>query len=233
MSKKPSFLVIDALNLSLKEVLLDWGFGYPELAGCREEFLGDDDIDDDYSFLLPESGDKIVFNVRENGEFLGIDHEGLEIVDVVLNESSDYYDAELLEPQNPRDVPTGDLWERYLSIAMMFSDIHDRVDPKLDFKSRKALLKSYEAEVLSLSEDLYLSLYWLILYGLLGDKRYFDRTLKVCYQDHRFIAECSALFKDNSFIESVDLSSDVHRDEKDFFKTVFKKRIANLKKRYM
>ncbi len=211
----------------------NWGYGYPDFSGAAVLYeVEDEDIDEDFS-ILPGTGDRVAFNHRECGGVMGFCHENSEIREIEFNESSYFQERYPSEPQAPLDISTEFLWSRYLEISYLFwvlgtDEIHDTyVD--FGYDSHAHLITEFEDEQECLDGDVYLCLYWLLVFGFLGDTSRYLLVMEKSQVEHPLIQECSAFFRHFSIGDDIDISYDNHSvQEREFFKTAFRKRHLNL-----
>ncbi|MGB1294392.1 MAG: hypothetical protein ACPG6V_02850 [Flavobacteriales bacterium] len=153
-----------------EERMLDWGYFYPEYAGC--DFLGVyNDSEIKGKAIYPESGDWVVHDYRGKSGTYGISHEDFSINNIRLKKPSKY-DVNYKDKPIDLLVNAEELMTRYQSICMLYTNWEHRTSPSFYFETHEKVTEAYEKEKLAFVNDPHLALYWLNHFGASLDTRF-------------------------------------------------------------
>ena len=216
---------LDKYKDKYENYMLNWGYGYPEYAGCEMLYVDDEDLEED-SYILPEAGDWVVNDLRGQSGTYGVSHEDFGIEYVELKDPDEYdvdYDLKIIKLK----VDVYDLMYRYQRIAKLFSSWSSTYVTFRDIKDVENGSDNYEEEKLFFVEDPYLALYWLNHFGLTLDKRY--NEVVAIIQENNLIEKLDYLKEPLAFFEKTDFSYNVEiRGGKDEYQDLFLIRRAYL-----
>ncbi len=150
----------------------DWGYYYPEMAGCHVLSISEDhEINGDA--ILPGAGDWVVYDKRLYSGTYGVSHEDGSIYKLTIKRPEKHHVDYSKKPLKSV-VGCETLMQRYHWISNLFIDWAHVLAPTpyRIWKNAEALNKDYENEKKELNTDPYLALYWLLHFGFSLDKRY-------------------------------------------------------------
>ncbi len=158
-----------------EQKLKDWGFGYPEFAGCKRLY----DAKVRGNVLYPEQ-DCVMYDERCNEGTYGISHEvHTEILKVRLNRPKNFDIDYKIKPKK-RAVTTYELLCRYMWMSDLFTDWEFRktVNPinYNNWDNVEDIYKSFSDEINELENDPYLALYWLLHTGFTCDEQRYEQV---------------------------------------------------------
>jgi hypothetical protein len=183
-------------------------FKFPELAGAKWlEHLRPDIFSPKQRKSLTDQKIISICVLADLRTGLGFcKHDGSYIVDpVALNKTLDDDTPIHSAPVNAENYPsTCDLVYRYKDVfgSLLFGDLDNAYSEQTIHLNGKYYLSLYEREREYLANDPYLTIYWLLYFGLLFDERY-QEVLKIAQQhDHELVIGAIHFFEDNAYQES-------------------------------
>lgn len=179
--------------------LTDWGFGYPEWAGCR--LIQDENVRVKDDVVYAES-DCIMVDERCNEGTFGISHEEPTVLYTIELKKPKKFGVDYQLKQKQRAITTYELIERYFWMSDLFTDWEHvktaGANNYNDWENAEDITQCFETEITQLQDDPWLAMYWLLHLGLTCDNRYEiikTKTLELNLAEQLpDIADCIAWF---------------------------------------
>ena len=151
----------------------DWGNYYPELAGCEQLGISEDN-EIKGNCIWPGGGDWVVYDIRCQSGTYGVSHDDASICKLKIKEPKEHK-VDYSLPVIKRKVNAVTLMERYQWISGLFMSWAHRKTVSYHeslFKDLEDVKTKYEDEKSTFVEDPHLAMYWLLHFGITLDKRY-------------------------------------------------------------
>jgi len=209
---------------SFERRMLDWGYAYPEYAGCEMLSISEDnEIKGDS--ILPGTGDWVLNDLRGQSGTYGVSHEDYSIYKLKVKYPEEHNVDYSLKAKKLK-VNAETLMERYQKIAMLYMNWAHRKTVSFNFKNQEAVTKAYENEKSSFVEDVHLALYWLNHFGATLDKRY-DEVLQIV-EANNLVEKLPILKEPIAFFKKTDAFYNLEIGKESKFKDLFLIRRAYL-----
>lgn len=210
-------------QLQFERRMKDWGYFYPEYAGCKQlEIYEDNEIKG--SAILPGAGDWVVNDVRGKSGTYGVSHEDYSICSLKVKKPNEFGIDYKQKPLKLL-VSAEELMKRYINISMLYMDWAHRKTVAFGIENTA---ETYEKEKEAFIEDPHLALYWLNHFGATLDKRY-NEVVKLI-EDHKLTEKLELLKEPLAFFKKTDAfyNLEIGRNDKNEFKDLFLIRRAYL-----
>jgi hypothetical protein len=202
--------------------MLDWGYFYPEYAGCEDlEIHEDNEIRG--NDIYPGTGDWVVNDIRGKSGTYGISHEDYSIYKIRVK-NPEKFDIDYKQKPLKLIVDAKMLMERYIDISMLYMNWAHRDTVTFTSEDKSKRDKRYLKEKEAFVEDPYLALYWINYFGATLDKRY-DEVLQII-EENDLVEKLPILKEPLAFFKQTDAFYNLHITDKD--KELFLKRRAYL-----
>ncbi len=210
--------------------MLDWGYFYPEYAGCENLGIGEDNQIKG-NCIYPGSGDWVVNDLRGKSGTYGVSHEDYSMCKLKVKHPKQFNIDYKQKPLKLK-VNAEQLMNRYIAISMLYMNWAHRKTVTFSAEvKQEETYKNYESEKSVFVEDPHLALYWLNHFGATLDSRY-DEVVTIIEENNLIeklplIKEPLAFFKKTDAFYNLEIQGGYSSDEKEF-KDLFLKRRSYL-----